>query len=79
MILKIIYLGLVFGRLAADFCQTWCNDRHDKTLDFDTSLNDLGRDSRSQGCENARTRVIFLLHSGKKYRKHSQWLNVCGR
>ena len=39
----------VFGRLRIDLIQTWSDDRLYCTLQFDTSLIDIGLDSKSQG------------------------------
>ena len=43
-----------------DLIQTWYSDRYHRSLYFDTSLIDLGPDSKSQECETAKTYANIL-------------------
>ena len=45
-----------------NFFQTWYHDRHDKSLHFGTSVNDLDFYAKPQkGFEKARTCSVILL------------------
>ena len=41
-------------------------DIHEKTLQYDSSLNDLDVDSKSQAHEKARTYAFILMQGGMK-------------
>ena len=46
-----------------DLTQTGYDDRYYFTLHFDTGLNDLDLDSRSQECKEAKTSVLIISRS----------------
>ena len=61
------------------FFQTWSDGRHDKTLNFDTNVNDIDLQSRPQDLEKFRTCAVIPLKSGIKKPQHSQWSVMWGR
>ena len=67
------------GGKSNQFSQTWYDARHDWTLQFDTSLNDLVIHSRSQGHRKARTWAVILLSSCLKQLRCSRWFIMSGR
>ena len=49
------------SKIGLYFFQTWHDGKHDKTLHFDTSVNDFDHHSWSQGYEKAETCAVILL------------------
>ena len=53
-----LYHWIVFGCLQIDFFYAWYDDRCDWTVQFNTSLNDINRQSRWQACKKAKTCAV---------------------
>ena len=71
---KIYIYGRVSGHLWTDLIQTWHDARQDKSLQYDSSFNDLEIHSRSQGYGKAWTCSVSLLWSCLKQLKCLWWL-----